>query len=100
MTNPFPLLDFVIIMSLFFLMFHKTQWWLIIRGEGFPEPKFVGKVRIELDLFNYATKTDLKIATGIDISSFAEKVDLASLESNLGKLDISKLKNVPTNLNK
>ena len=60
----------------------------------------MGKVRIELDLFNYATKTDLKIATGIDISSFAEKVDLASLESNLGKLDISKLKNVPTNLNK
>ena len=57
-------------------------------------------MRIELDLFNYATKTDLKIATGIDISSFAEKVDLASLESNLGKLDISKLKNVPTNLNK
>ena len=57
-------------------------------------------MRIELDLFNYATKTDLKIATGIDISSFAEKVDLASLKSNLGKLDISKLKNVPTNLNK
>ena len=57
-------------------------------------------MRIEVDFFNYATKTDLKIATGIDISSFAEKVDLASLESNLGKLDISKLKNVPTNLNK
>ena len=48
----------------------------------------------------HSALVDLKIATGIDISSFAEKVDLASLKSNLGKLDISKLKNFPTNLNK
>ena len=26
----------------------------------FAEPKSFGKVKIELDLFNYATKTDLK----------------------------------------
>ena len=51
-----------------------------------------------MGLSNYATKADLKNATGNDISSFAIKVDLASLKSNAGKLDIGKLKNVPTNL--
>ena len=33
--------------------------------------------------------------TGIDISSFAKNVDLASLKSNSDKLNIDKLKNVP-----
>ena len=30
-------------------------------------------VKVELDLYNYATKTDLKNATGADTSSFAKK---------------------------
>ena len=34
------------------------------------ELKSLGKVKVELDLFNYATKTDLKNATGIDTLSF------------------------------
>ena len=58
----------------------------------FPEPKSLEKVKFELDLSNYATKTDLKNATGIDTSSFAKKVDLANLKSNVDKLDIDKLK--------
>ena len=62
----------------------------------FHEPK--GKVNIELVLSNYATKTDLRNATAINTSSFAKKVDLPNLESNVDKLDIDKLKNVPTNL--
>ena len=49
-------------------------------------------------MYNYATKTDLKKATGVDTSKFAKKVDLATLKSNVGKLDIDKLKNVSTNL--
>ena len=49
-------------------------------------------MKVELDLSNYATKTDLKNATGIDKSSFAKKVDLPSLKSNVDKLDIDKLK--------
>ena len=49
-------------------------------SEFFPEPKPLGKVKVELDFSNYATKTDLKNATGIDTSSFAKKVDLASLK--------------------
>ena len=49
-------------------------------------------------LYNCATKSDLKNATGVDTSKFANKVDLVSLKSNVDKLDIDKLKNVPTNL--
>ena len=55
-------------------------------------------MKVELDLFNYVTKTVLKNATGTDTLSFAKKVDLVSLQSNVGLLDIDKLKNVPTNL--
>ena len=55
-------------------------------------------MKVELDLFNYVTKTVLKNATGTDTLSFAKKVDLVSLKSNAGLLDIDKLKNVPTNL--
>ena len=44
---------------------------------------------------NHATKTDLKSATGIDTSSFAKKVDLSNLKSNVDKLDVDKLLPVP-----
>ena len=68
-------------------------------SEYFPEPKsYGGKVKVELDLANYATKVDLKNATGVDTSKFAKKSDLASSKSNVVKLDIDKLKNVTTNL--
>ena len=69
-------------------------------SEYFLEPKFSGgKVKVKLDLSNYATKTDLKNATGVDTLKFAKQVDLASLKSNVDKLDIDKFKNVPTNSN-
>ena len=62
-------------------------------NEYFPEPKSLGeRVKVELDLSNYATKSDLKNATGF----FPKKVDLANLKSNVDKLDIDKLKNVVT----
>ena len=66
----------------------------------FPEPKSSRRVKVELDLSNYATKSDLKNATGVDKSKFAKKVDLANLKSDANKLDIDKLKNIPTNLSK
>ena len=56
-------------------------------------------MKVELDLFDYTTKADLKNAAGVDTSKFAKKVDLASLKSNVEKLDIDKLKIVPSNLN-
>ena len=44
------------------------------------------------------TKSDLNNATDVDTSKFANKVDLASLKSNIGKLDIDKLKNISSGL--
>ena len=49
-------------------------------------------------MYNYTTKADLKNATVADTSSFAKKADLAHLKSDVDKLDIDELKNVPTNL--
>ena len=64
----------------------------------FPKPNSIGaNVKVELDLSNYATKADLKNAARVNISSFAKKTDLANLKSNVDKLDIDKLKYVPTN---
>ena len=57
-------------------------------------------MRVELNLSNYATKADFKNATGVDTSDFAKKTDLANLKSDVDKLDIDKLKNVPSNLSK
>ena len=42
-----------------------------------------GRVKVELDLPNYATKVDLKNTTSVDRSKFAKKIDLASLTSNV-----------------
>ena len=67
-------------------------------SECFWKPKSLGTVKVELDLSNYATKTDFKNAVGIDTSSFAKKVYIGSLKSNVSKLGIDELKNVPTNL--
>ena len=40
-------------------------------------------------------KQILKNATGIDTSDFAKKTDLTNLKSDVDKLDIDKLKNIP-----
>ena len=43
-------------------------------SEYFPTPKFLeANEKVELDLSNYATKANLKNATGIDTSIFAVK---------------------------
>ena len=67
-------------------------------NEYFSESKSLGvKVKVELGLSNYAAKTNLKNVTGTDTSSFAKKVDFASLKSDLEKIDIDKFKNQPSN---
>ena len=69
-------------------------------SEYLPAPKFLrGRVKVALDLSNYATKTDFKNATGVDTSSFAKKADLANLESHVDQLDIDKFKDPSTDLN-
>ena len=68
-------------------------------SEYFPEPNSSGgRVKVELDLTNYASKADLKNATGVDTSKFAKRVDLANLKSDADKLHIDKLKDVTSNL--
>ena len=52
------------------------------------------KLDVELDLSNYATKSDFKNRIGADTSDFAKKVDLASLKSDIDKIGIYKLKKV------
>ena len=54
------------------------------------------KINVELYLSNYLTKSDLKSATGIDISQFAKKKNnLLTLKSVIDQLE-----NNPVDLNK
>ena len=70
----------------------------------FPKPykNFGGviSVKVKVDLSNYATKTDLKNATGIDTCKLAAKYDLVSLKAEVDKLDIDKLVPAPVDLSK
>ena len=60
-------------------------------SEHFPKLKsFVGRVKVELDLCNFATKSDLKNPVGADTSKFAKNIDLANLKSDVDKVDIDK----------
>ena len=53
-------------------------------NEYFLEPKYLGRrLKIELDLSNYATKAGFKNASSVD--KFAIKVDSANLKSNICK---------------
>ena len=56
--------------------------------------------KVELYLTNYATKTDLKNITHVDVSSFASKTNLAALKTEVDKIDTDKLKTAPTDLAK
>ena len=68
----------------------------------FPKPyePFLRDISVKVDLFNYATKADLKNATGIDTSKLAAKFDLASLKVEVEKLDFEKLVPVSIDLSK
>ena len=71
-------------------------------NQYFPKPfrSFGGNINVKVDLSNYATKTDLKNVTHADTSSFALKTNLASLKTEIDKLDIDKLVPVPADLSK
>ena len=57
-------------------------------------------IKVELDLANYATKTDLKNITHVDVSSYASKTNSAALKSEVDKIDVDKLKTTPADLAK
>ena len=71
-------------------------------SQYFPKPyePFGGDINVKVDLSNYATKTDIKNISHVDTSSFALKSNLASLETDVNKLDIDKLVTVPVDLSK
>ena len=57
-------------------------------------------IKVKLDLTNYATKDDVKNITHVDVSSYATKTNLASLKTEVDKIDTDKLKTVPADLAK
>ena len=70
-------------------------------SEYFPKPQSHREnIKIKIDLFNYATKADIKNITDVDTSGFALKTNLSSLKTEVDKLDIAKLVPVPTDLSK
>ena len=62
-----------------------------------PYRSFAGNIKVELDLSSYATKTDLKNVTHVDVS-FASRTNLANLKTEVDKLNIDKLTSVPNDL--
>ena len=57
-------------------------------------------IKVEFDLTNYTTKTDLKNITHTDLSSFASKTNLSALKTEVDKIDVEKLKTLPDDLAK
>ena len=70
------------------------KWQNIFKHQNFLR----ANLKIESDLSNYATKTDLKNATGIATFAFAKKTDLANLKSDVDRLNIDELNNVSRHL--
>ena len=65
-------------------------------SQYFPPYRSSGSnIKVELNLSSYPTKTDLNNVTHADVRSFASKKNLASLKTEVDKLDINKLTPVP-----
>ena len=63
-------------------------------SQYFPKPlnsHFGDSIKVKIDLSNYTTKADIKSISHVDTSSFALKTTLASLKTEIDKLDIDKL---------
>ena len=71
-------------------------------SQYFPKPykPFGEDIKVKMNLSNYATKTDLKNVAPVDISNFSLKSNLASLKTEVDKLDIDKLAPVSVDLSK
>ena len=67
----------------------------------YPEPDSCirVKVKVVLDLSNYATKKELEHATGIGTSDLAAQKFFIALNSEVDTLGITRLTNMPTSLN-
>ena len=71
-------------------------------SQYYPKPfkSFGGNINVKVDLSNCATKTDLKNVTHVDTSRLALKTNLASLKTEVNKVDIDKLVPVSVDLSK
>ena len=71
-------------------------------SQYFPKPyePFGGDINVKVDLSNYATKTDLKNVSHVDVSSFALKSNLTSLKTEVDKIHAEKSKTFPVDLAK
>ena len=65
-----------------------------------PSEPFGRNVNVNVDLSNYATKTNIKNISHVDTSSFALKTNLSNLKTEVDKLDINKLVPAPVDLSK
>ena len=65
-------------------------------SQYFPKPygSFGGNINVKVDLSNYATKAELKNATGVDASKLALKSNVESLKTKVDKINVDKLKPV------
>ena len=74
-------------------------------SQYFPKPyePFDGDINVKVYLSNYATKADIRNISHVDTSSFGKKVlkrNLASLKTEVDKLDVDKLVPLPVDLSK
>ena len=65
-----------------------------------PDKSSSQNIKVEVDLANYATKTDLKNITHVDVGSYASKTNLTALKTEVDKIDVDKLKTTPADLAK
>ena len=72
---------------------YQLQFHCIKMSQYFQKPyePFGRDIKVKVDLSNYATKADIKNISHVDTSSFALKTNLASLKTEVDKLDIDKL---------
>ena len=71
-------------------------------SQYFPKPygPFGGDINVRVDLCHYATKTDIKNISHVDTSCFPIKPNLASLKTEVDKLNTDKLVPFPVDLSK
>ena len=65
-----------------------------------PYEPFDRDIWVKVDLSNYVKKADIENISHVDTSSVALKTNLASLKTEVDKLDIDKLVPVPADLSK